>query len=273
MNRRNESNDKPRTLIRFFGRPGVGIAGSIASILGIGLSVYFFLASRERSELTYFVHPVKAAVVRTGQSSRLSVQFDAQALTCDVTATQIAFWNAGRRSIRVASILNPLVIRTGNKAKILEARLQKTSRDVVGLTLDSSRLSSGEVEIRWNILEQNDGGVLQIVYAGDERVEIQAQAVLEGQPEIVRLDYARSLSTPSEEYTRLQGWRGQLPYYLLLTMALVLTAMSIWTVSSRRTWGDMGPSDWYILAQGPLILAVIIWFWLHGRPPGPPFGF
>jgi hypothetical protein len=151
-------------LIEFFSRPVVGIAGSIASIIGIALSVYFFVASRETPELTYFVHPAKAAVVRTGQTSRLSVQFDGQILTSDITAAQVAFWNAGRRPIRGGAILSPLVIRTGNREQILEVRLQKTSRDVVGMSVNSSRLASGEVEIRWSILEQNDGGVLQIVY-------------------------------------------------------------------------------------------------------------
>ena len=220
----NDINDKRHlSLRRFFSRPEVGIAGSIASIISIGLSVYFFWISCEKPELTYFVHPAKAAVVRTGQTSRVSVQFDGQNLTGDITAAQIAFWNAGRRAIRGNTILSPLVIRTGNRERILEAKLRKSSRDVVCAVLDSSRLSSGEVEIRWNILEQNDGGVLQIVYAGNETVDIAATAVLEGQPEVVRLDYARALSTPGEAYARLQGWEGRLPPYILLGMGLAVT--------------------------------------------------
>ena len=191
-------------LLTFFSRPIVGIAGSIASIIGFALSIYFFVASKEVPELTYFVHPAKAAVVRTGQTSNLSVQFNGQNLTGDVTATQIAFWNAGPKPIRDDGTLQPLIVRTRSKQRILEASLQKTSRDVAGLKLDTSRIALGEVQIKWDILEQNDGGVLQIVYSGDETVEIDASAVLEGQPTIVRLDYSRILSTPSEEYSRLQ---------------------------------------------------------------------
>jgi hypothetical protein len=222
----NDRDIKPSAFVTFFSRPIVGIAGSVTSVIGFALSIYFFVASREIPELTYFVHPAKAAVVKTGQTSRLSVQFDGQNLTGDITATQIAFWNAGRRPIRSASILKPLVIHTGNKARILEARLQKMSREVVGLTLDSSRLSSGQVGINWNILEQNDGGVVQIVYSGNERVEITADAVLEGQPEIVRLQYARPLSTPNEQYTRQQGWPGRILGYAMLAMGILVLAMS-----------------------------------------------
>jgi len=246
--------------------------GSVASIISFALSVYFFSASREISELTYFVHPTKAAVVKTGQTSRLSVQFDGQKLTGDITATQIAFWNAGRRPIRSGGILKPLVIRTGNNARSLEATLQKASREVVGLTLDSSHLSSGAVGINWNILEQNDGGVVQIVYSGDEKVEIAAQAVVEGQPEIVRLEYARPLSTPSEQYARRQGWPERILGRVMLAMGILVLAMSGWLFLRRpqRRWGK---TDWILLTQGPFMIGAGVWMIFYEVPPGPPFGF
>ena len=166
--------------------------------------MYFYFASQESPGLTYFVHPAKAAVVRTCQTSRLAVQFDGQDLTSDITAVQVAFWNAGNKPIRKNSILSPLVIRTGNQEPILEASLRKTSRDVVGITLDPSRLAAGEVEIGWNILEQNDGGVLQIILIGDETVDIQAQAIIEGQSAIVGIEYSGKLRPLGEKYARRQ---------------------------------------------------------------------
>ncbi len=252
----------------------VGIAGSIASIVGIALSVYFFQASREKPELTYFVHPAKAAVVRTGQTSRLSVQFDGQNLTSDITAAQIAFWNAGRRSIRSGAILSTLVIQTGNRARILEARLQKTSRDVIGLAVDSSRILSGEVEIRWSILEQNDGGVLQIVYVGDEGVKIQAHGILEGQPEVVRLDYQISQSTSGEVYTDNRGWKALLLYYFVIAMGSFTTDISAWGLFRRRQRPQgIRALDWAMATPGPLMIGAGIWALFFLRPPGPPFGF
>ena len=272
MNNDNESGSS--AFMRFFGRPEVGIAGSIASVIGIGLSAYFFLASRETPELTYFVHPAKAAVVRTGQSSRVSVQFDGQLLTGDITAAQVAFWNAGRRPIRRNAILSPLIIRTGKGERILEARIRKTSRDVVGIALDSSRMASGEVEIRWEILEQNDGGILQLVYAGNETVDLRAGAVLEGQPQLVRLAYARGISTPDEQYARRQTWKGQLPAFLMVGMGVIISCLGPWGYLRRRRAGqNTRRSEWLFLIQGPIILAMAIWVLVMERTPGPPFGF
>lgn len=146
------------------------------------------------------------------------------------------------------------------------------SREVVGLTLDSSRLSSGEVGINWNILERNDGGVVQIVYSGDEKVEIAADAVLEGQPEIVRLQYARPLSTPSEQYTRQQAWPGRILGYAMLATGILVLAMSGLRFLRRHQRG-LQKSDWIFFLQSPLMIGASIWMIFYEGPPGPPFGF
>src|SRR6185503_5934764 len=120
-----------RSLVAFFGRPIVGILGSLASILGIFASIYFFLSSRERPDLIYFVDPARAAVFRAGQASGLRVTRDGRPITTDVTAAQLVFWNAGRRSIRRDHILRPLTVSVPSTVEILEARIRKASRPIV----------------------------------------------------------------------------------------------------------------------------------------------
>jgi hypothetical protein len=240
----------------------------VVGILGIALAVYFYFLSRETPELTYFVHPVKAAVVRTGQMSRLSVQFDGKDLTSDVTAAQVAFWNAGRRAIRSSAILGPLVMRTANKARILEVRLQKTSRDVTGIKVDSSRLPAGKVEIRWDILEKNDGGVLQIVYAGDENVDIVAHAILEGQRDIVGLQYSQALTPPGEQYARRLGWRSWSAVIVFFFMGVFLLLIIALRIRQPRSVIDV-----ILWIEVVLTFGSGTWELLFDRPPVPPFGF
>lgn len=267
-------NNQRNLLLRFLCHPlfGVGVG-----IVGIALAAYFYYSSREVPELTYFVHPAKAAVVRTGQTSHLTVQFDGQNFSGDVTAAQVAFWNAGRRPIHGNGILSPLVIRTGNKERILEVRLQKTSRDVTRLSVDTSRLSAGEVEVRWDILEQNDGGVLQIVYAGDETVSIEAHAILEGQPEVVRLDYSQPLATPGEQYTRRLGWRSWAFGGMFILMGSFLTLTVVMSVLQRARAAPGQKRRWFVPVFGMFVIALsfgsAIWTLFFERPPGPPFGF
>ena len=139
-----ESSGKIR---RFFSNPMVGFVGSIASIIGLGLAVYFYIEARETRELRYFVNPARAVVVHAGQTSRLSVTLDGAPVKRDVSAAQVAFWNEGRATIKPDNILRSLVVKTSPTAPIIEATVRKRSREVVKIDLDRSRLVLGELTV------------------------------------------------------------------------------------------------------------------------------
>lgn len=139
------------------------LVGLILTLVGFPLSIYFYYAAKEYPQLTYYTHPVKATVVRAGEASRLSAIFDNKRVETDITAAQVAIWNQGRRPIRREHMLRPLVIFTENHTPILEATIRKTSRDVAGIALNQDELNKGRVTVHWDILEQNDGGIIQLI--------------------------------------------------------------------------------------------------------------
>lgn len=277
------------SLSRLFSWRLVGIIGSIGSIAGVVVSVYFYSVSKESPNLTYFVHPARAIVLRTNQTSNLTVQFDGQDLASNVTTAQIAFWNAGNKPIRQADILKPLVIRTGDGSRILEVRLRKSSRDVVQIALNVSRLMDAVVEIGWNILEQNDGGVIQIVYAGDETVDIQATAVVTGQREIATRAYGHELRSIAEEYTYRQRAYYRLPIYIIIILSAGLLTSASLSFFMKNEIGDLlfrskKDSEVYfyritkviyiipiIMASLTAALGIFLLLWVP--PSEPPFGF
>src|ERR1700682_4028884 len=118
---------RPQGLFSFFAHPWVGIIGSVASILGALLAIYFYLHSVSRPELVYYANPVRTVVVKQGTASRLSVSFDAPLVTQDVTAVQVAIWNRGRQAIKREAVLEPIVIRTEPRVTILEATIRRMS--------------------------------------------------------------------------------------------------------------------------------------------------
>jgi hypothetical protein len=154
-------------VISFFSHPLVGILGSVASVIGIPLAVYLTFASQHEPRLTYIVHPLRAPVVQTGKMSNLKVLINGATIQSDVTAAQIAVWNSGRAPIKSEDILTPILIQTENNAPILEVTVLKVTRaPVTNISLDRTRLPSGIVGVRWRILEQDDGCVLQILLYG-----------------------------------------------------------------------------------------------------------
>lgn len=256
----------------FFSNPWVGIVGTAASIVGVFLAVYFYLQSVSHPELVYFVNPVRTIVVKQGTASRLGVVFDGHPLTQDITASQVALWNRGHQAIRRASILQAVTIATEPSVPILEATIRKTSRDVVGFDVDRTHLAEGEVSVSWNILEEGDGGVVQLVYAGDVGTQLRCRGVIEGQRDIGELKFPPGTILSPE----LQMWIGIWARYLLVPLALILLIIAAldWKGGFRRFHRPRWVVNILISPVLPIALAVacLLFFLLEGAP-APPFGF
>lgn len=164
--------------------PWFGIAGTIASIAGFLVGFYFYYASRERPDLIYMVHPIRTTLVKGAQTSRIRATFDGFVMNEEVSAAQIVIWNRGNRSIRKENILRPVTINIDD-GRILEATVLRVSRDVTGVNLSQNEDTA--LQIVWNILEQNDGFIVQIIYTGKLAQPIRTTATIEGQQYISEL--------------------------------------------------------------------------------------
>ena len=264
-----KTNDKPRLkkLLFVFSNPWVGIVGSAASIVGVLLAVYFYFQSVRSPELVYYVNPARAVVVKQGTASRLSVLFDEIQISQDVTASQVAIWNRGREPIRQAAILKPIIIQTYPKAPILEATIRKKSREVVNLQMEQTRLSEGEVSLKWNILEQGDGAVVQLVYAAGPDIQIRCDGVIEGQSRVKELVF-KDTSWPA-----FDNWVRRNQVYFAVGLAIFLTVFII------LAWIFKKEVD---LPKTPLIIGTSVVVAIIGALlylaswsiiPTPPFGF
>lgn len=260
-------------LRRFFANPVVGIAGSIASIVGLALAIYFFAESKRHRDLLYLVHPAKAVIVRTGQLSRLAVNLDGKPIDTDVTAAQVAFWNNGNEAIRNEHVLHKFTIRTQPTAPIIDATVRKTSREVVHVQLDKSRIQQGELGIDWNILEHGDGGIVQVVFAGGAGTDLLAAGVVEGQPAVRRLQVSTTESS-ADRYAKRNRFTRLLAFgYVGIGM---LMAGLGWFMLVRRRKRPR-PIDAYALVifvgmpLSIIVLAGVMVFFLG--EPVPPFGF
>ncbi|MEK6286312.1 MAG: hypothetical protein AABO57_11265 [Acidobacteriota bacterium] len=131
--------------------------------------------------MTYYVHPSRSVIVKAGQSTSLRVLYKDKDLDTDVTAVQVSIWNQGKDLIRKEQILSNAKIVTRPLVPVLEATVSKPSRNVIDFNIDESHLSEGYVPLSWRILEQDDGAVVQLVYAGSSDIEIQVEATIEGQ--------------------------------------------------------------------------------------------
>jgi len=184
MDTSEQPSDQKGTFSRFFENPTVRIIERVLAFLSIPLGIYITIATQQYRQLSCTISPTKAIIVKSGQSSNLSVTYNGKEITTDVTAIQVAFWNAGNQSIKRGDVLKPLVINTTPILPILESQIRKVRRDVSGIKLDESKIAEGEITIKWDILEKDDGGIVQLMVAGVPETPIEIKAVIEGQKEL-----------------------------------------------------------------------------------------
>lgn len=261
------------TIRRLLENPFVSGVGWLVGIMSLPLAIYMYLVPHRHRDLSYMVHPAKAVIVKTGQLSRLSVSLDGNAVTTDVTAAQVAFWNEGNESIRAEHVLQPLRIKVN--VPIVDATIRRPARDVVRLALDKTQMARGELGVTWNILEGGDGGSVQIVFAGGPDVHVTADAVIEDQPVIRKLEVREeNRDVPySGRRPKLFEWSPWLVLVSLGWAILPLIALAIgWIRGTNRTRMSVLKVFWVVLRFAGFIAGLGLLRWL-ASPAAPPFDF
>jgi hypothetical protein len=154
----------------------LGALGSIASIIGLPYTIF-----TPKRVLTFAVNSPRTPIVQLARTSNISVAFNGRLVNQDVTAAQVAIWNAGKEPIRSDDVLAPIVLKTGSNAPILEISFALTNNDVTRFWIDATNMANGELRFSWRILEKNDGAVVQVIYAGKPNTPITVEGAVVGQ--------------------------------------------------------------------------------------------
>jgi hypothetical protein len=155
----------------------------IGALASIGAIVLFFFPQLvlPKRELCFTINESRTPIVQTAVVSKLTILHDGNAVNGDVTAVQIGIWNNGREGIKGTDLIYPFVISVPTNCPILEAELVKTVGSPVRLTLDRTQLSSGRLQIQWDLLEYKEGGLVQMIYSGGKDVPVFLQGRIPNQ--------------------------------------------------------------------------------------------
>ncbi|OGU30238.1 MAG: hypothetical protein A2057_03580 [Ignavibacteria bacterium GWA2_35_9] len=171
-----------------------GLVGIIIGIIGIIVSIIVVLYSTKEKELYYSISKTKTQIVKAGQSSNLQVRYDTLIVHSDITAVHLMLWNNGKQSIFPTDVLERIIITTSKDARILEAKITKTTRDVSDISL--KKINENEIEINWRVLEKNDGAMVQIIYTGNSETNITIKGLLLEQGKIKYIEYSSKTGMP-----------------------------------------------------------------------------
>ena len=140
---------------------------TIAALISLPLGIYFHFAGVRTRELTWYAYPLRTNVIAIEDRSQLQVRFDGQEVRGNVTAVQIALWNAGNQPIKTEDIYESVRLNSSPPVRILEAKVRKEMRSVSNIAVDLTRRAEGELVFSWRVLEHNDGALIQLLFEGD----------------------------------------------------------------------------------------------------------
>jgi hypothetical protein len=229
-----------RRSARIYSHPAwivLGVIASISSLISVPLAVYFYVRSHDYRQLIYYVHPVKAVLLKSDSTSKIRATFENKDVKTDITTAQLAIWNQGSESIKAVNVLKPVVIRTEDGSPILEATIRKTSRDVTGLQLTTDEISKGRLGVSWNILEYGDGAVLQIMYSGTPDVHFLVDGVIEGQEHVKQMSFGIKIQSPGEQFDEGRSSIKRLVFTVFaLSIVLIFLAFQLlrWIRKTNR---------------------------------------
>jgi len=145
----------------------------LVGILGIVSSYYFYVQSIKSKEPTYWVadsvQVFKPDVF--GKNQRFSLVDNASENTLgeSVYIQELAFWNRGKAPIVSSDILTPLMFEYPEDVFIVDVSLNAASRQSVVKPV--FEVFDSQIHLNFNLLEENDGFRLMVVYAAKDKQE------------------------------------------------------------------------------------------------------
>ncbi len=267
----NAAANRPPCVARVLGHPVVTGTSLLLNILALVLALLGYIALPHR-KLAYTTNPVRTVVVQSDTPSELEVSFRGKSLRgTNVVGLQVSVWNRGTQSIRSSDVLEPVEIRLIPTVPILAAQVTKASREVTGFELkqDTELMSQGRLGLSWRILEPNDGGNVQVFYAGPPDVEAKVLGVIEGH-EVPRGYTSERIPTPQERFA-FRSFKDRVAPFLAVCFG-VAVVLQMYT-ELRRAFAERNWRAGVVISFWVLMLSLLVYSLLYEGVVEPPFGF
>jgi hypothetical protein len=158
--------------------------GEWIGIVGLVVALLAWWHSTKTRDVSVRVSPIVVEVVKSGVASDLSIFYLGMPITSDLRAYQIAVWNGGREPVRREDVLKPLTLSWSTNNRVVEIKVVKSTRGEAEFTMNSVDYEARVAKFDWRILENADGGLIQLLVQGAERPVLSVSGTIVGQDRI-----------------------------------------------------------------------------------------
>ncbi len=197
----------------FLKHPLVVLVSLVVAVVSVGLTVYFYLDSREFREPVYIVDEEHKQIFdSTASSPKIKVlDKDSNPVSDNIFLATVIMWNAGKLSIEPEDVRVPLQIKIKPISKLLDYSIVKESDPEITKFQLSELLG-----LSWLHFDSGYGVKVQLLYSAPEQAEVEITGKIKGVAQIKRL-VSGSESIKSFKFLLGLGF-----IYLLLSMPMII---------------------------------------------------
>jgi len=192
-------------------REFTSVLSLIVGVAGLASGAYFYYHGKSDRSVVFETDLDRNIVLYQEPSvkTKLSVLYENKIIeNSNVIAVQCRVWNDGNTAIRPENILEPLQLKIGEGAELLDVSVVTQSRPLIQRT--TIAIAPGEAGKRtsanlgFSIWEPNDGIVLQVIFAGSHEAPLAIVGTIEsGKVYEVGVSFRRAFAHPNDPFYKL----------------------------------------------------------------------
>jgi hypothetical protein len=161
--------------------PWLIIIGFIITIISLLLAVIFYVRGK-KVKLPYYAfnsHNIVRDLV--SRIDHLDILYHGEPIE-NLTATKMAFWNAGNDTINCKDIAraDPLTVVAKEGYKILDAKIVNVINTANQFSITPPADERSHININFDYLDHNEGAIIQLLHTGKSGKDIEIHGTIKG---------------------------------------------------------------------------------------------
>ncbi len=192
------------------------------SVISLISGFVFFWLSLRTPELAYSVSPLHSRLVDTTASSQLRATWNDEIIDENVWLSRLVIVNIGRKEVLASDILKPILVTWPEKCRVLRITATGSHEVVAASAVQDTAVAA---RINFEILEQGDSVIVEIVYAAPSSVDFSMAGAVVGQRHIENRSVSVRFQTPQDQ---VRSKIVSIAIPLLLSFLLMISAGMIY---------------------------------------------
>lgn len=162
----------------------------LCTVAGLVIILFFPNFNSPKREFHIVANPARSVIIDKNNIQDAPfkiIKQNGEEIKDNVSSVLIHFWNAGRKEISKSDILEPIkIIINDSSAEILRTDSIQYSRNICNIQLLKPTIADSlpAFQIYFDLLENMDGGTLQLLYIGDPNAQISFSGLIKGKTDL-----------------------------------------------------------------------------------------